>query len=250
MSDDIVSDVIAVAGVDGCPGGWIAVWREFGSDGSHGPAEFLTSARLEELVEALPQVSVFAIDMVMGLPERAENRQAEKAVRPLLGARQSSVFSIPSRNAVFCEDYREACAMALKTSEPPRKVSKQAFYLFPKIRELDGLLSSALEQRFFEVHPELAFWRFNDEAPMALPKKVKSRANPAGLDERRDLLVSKLGFDRAFLDQTPPKRAGRDDFLDAAINCAMAERIAKGHARPFPESFQRDARGLRMAIWA
>lgn len=163
--------------------------------------------------------------------------------------RQSSVFTVPSRPAVYEEDYWAACALAEQTSQPPKKVSKQCFYLFPKIREIDGLMTPELEKRVFEVHPELAFWRLNGEAEMSLPKKVKSRANPVGLDQRRDLLVSQ-GLPRAFLDQKPPRGCGRDDLLDAAANSLIAERILLGQAEPFPEDFRRDERGLRMAIWA
>ncbi|MCC2114005.1 MAG: DUF429 domain-containing protein, partial [Hyphomicrobiales bacterium] len=130
----------------------------------------------------------------------------------------------------------------------PRKVSKQCFNLFPKIREVDAVMTPAQESRIYEVHPELAFWRLNGGAPMALPKKVKSRPNPDGLAERRALLCHN-GYEAAFL-ENPPKGAGADDLLDAAVNAVIAERIAAGLAEPFPREFSRDDRGLRMAIWA
>lgn len=110
-------------------------------------------------------------------------------------------------------------------------------------------MTPELETRVHEVHPELAFWRLNGGAEMSLPKKVKSRANPHGLDQRRDLLVSK-GLPGEFLDQRPPRGCGRDDLLDAAANSLIAERIFRGEAEPFPKDFRRDERGLRMAIWA
>jgi predicted RNase H-like nuclease len=83
----------------------------------------------------------------------------------LLGARQSSVFSVPSRAALEAGDYREACGIALATSDPPRKVSRQLFMLVPKIREVDTWLHDHMADagRVFEVHPEVAFlaaqWR-------------------------------------------------------------------------------------------
>ena len=49
-----------------------------------------------------------------------------------------------SRSAVLAEDYRAACAAALATSDPPRKIARQAFMLFPKVRELDALMTPAL----------------------------------------------------------------------------------------------------------
>ncbi|ADZ68769.1 hypothetical protein SL003B_0334 [Polymorphum gilvum SL003B-26A1] len=198
-----------------------------------------------------PTLSILAVDMPVGLPERAGvgGRRAEAAVRRHLGPRQSSVFSVPSRAAVACTDYRQACGVALQTSDPPRKVSRQAFHLFAKIREIDALMVPALETRVYEVHPELAFWRLNGEQPMSRPKKIGNRPSPDGLDERAALL-ERNGFDPALLRQRPPKGAARDDLIDAAANCVIAERIALGMARPFPEDFDRDGRGLRMAIWA
>lgn len=237
-----------VAGVDGCKSGWVAVLRNL-----EAPADLRLALVpvFAGLLDHDPFLSLIAVDMPIGLPEiiRPAGRGPEKAARRHLGERQSSVFSVPSRAAVYETDYREACTVAQRTSEPPRKVSKQCFYLFPKIREIDALMTPELEERVFEVHPELAFWRLNGGKEMSLPKKVKSRANPTGLDQRRDLLVSK-GLPASFLDQTPPKGCGRDDLLDAAANSLIAERCLNGTAEPFPDPFARDERGLRMAIWA
>jgi predicted RNase H-like nuclease len=237
-----------VAGVDGCKAGWIAVIRNLDDPAE---LELIVVPTFAGLVGFTPHLAVIAVDMPIGLPDRIGpgGRGPEKAARKHLGMRQSSVFTVPARAAVYEDDYVKACDTALETSEPPKKVSKQCFFLFPKIREIDTLMTPELETRVHEVHPELAFWRLNGEAEMSLPKKVKSRANPAGLDQRRDLLVSK-GLPREFLDQTPPRGCGRDDLLDAAANSLIAERIFRGEAEPFPKDFQRDERGLRMAIWA
>ncbi len=239
---------VRVAGVDGCKAGWIAVIRQLTEPVEVRLAVFSSFA---EVLNYSPTISVIAVDMPIGLPDRigAGGRGPEKAARRHLGERQSSVFAVPSRAAVYAEDYAQACKISQMTSEPPKKVSKQAFYLFPKIREIDGLMTPELEARVYEVHPELAFWRLNNCEAMSLPKKIKSRANGPGLDQRRDLLVS-CGLGRDFLDQKPPRGCGRDDLLDAAANCLIAGRIASGSAEPFPNDFQRDGKGLRMTIWA
>lgn len=237
-----------IAGVDGCPAGWIAVMAPE-NDLSRPQVRIVPA--LADLMTAEPRLEVLAVDMPMGLPEltRPGGRGPESAVRPLLGERQSSVFSIPSRRAVYAQEYRQACAEALETSEPPRKVSKQAFYLFPKIRELDALLLAGEEARLFEVHPEVAFWRLNGDAAMRLPKKIKGRVNPDGMAERRDVL-RRFGLPGNVLEQPAPRGAAADDFLDASVNLLIAGRILRGEARPFPAEPGRDARGLRMAIWA
>jgi len=237
-----------LAGVDGCPSGWAVVWRRL--DGDDAPA-FSVAADFVAVLDDPRQPEIVAVDMPIGLPDRVGKggRGPEAAVRPLLGERQSSVFSVPSRAAVMASDYAAACRIALATSEPPRKVSKQCFHLFPRIREIDALMTPALEARVFECHPELAFWRLNGEKPMALAKKVKSRASPAGIAERTALLA-RHGYDAAWLAQDLPRGVGRDDFIDAAALALIAGRIAQGAAQPFPPRPARDGKGLRMAIWA
>ena len=236
-----------VAGVDGIRGGWIAAFHPAGDAGA---AILRTFSRFADILNAPEAPEVIAVDMPIGLPERiaGSGRAAEKAVRSLLGPRQSSVFSTPARAAVMEDDYRAACTLALAASDPPKKISKQAFNIFPKIREIDGLMTPALEDRVFEVHPELAFWRLNGGEPMALPKKVKSRANPEGIAERAGLL-SRFGYDPKLFERALPG-SGLDDMVDACACAAIAERILNGLATPFPPDPPRDAKGLRIAIWA
>jgi len=238
-----------VAGVDGCPSGWVAAFLR--TDLSDARLRLLP--RFVDVPAALEAPVVIAIDIPIGLPERAGygGRAAENAVRPLLGARQSSVFSVPSRSAIAAHDYGEACSIALATSEPPRKVSKQLFMLAPKIREVDAALraDATLAHRVFEVHPEVAFWRLNGEMALSEPKKVKSRPYEPGLALRRKLLIS-AGLPGAAVEASPPKGAGPDDLIDALACAAVARRIHAGEARPFPEPPERDAFGLTMAIWA
>ena len=164
-------------------------------------------------------------------------------------------FSIPSRAAVYAGEgldegpaYAAACAVALATSDPPKKVSKQGFHLFPKIRELDRLLTPELARRVFESHPEVAFTVLNG-GPLTLPKKVRSRPNPPGLDLRRDLLAAH-GLGRALTAARPPRGAGPDDLLDACVLALVAARVLAGRARSWPEIPGRDVRGLPIAITA
>ena len=240
---------IWLAGVDGCRAGWVVA---FVRADLH-VARVRLLPRFADLPAAPEASAVIAIDIPIGLPERTGygGRAAENAVRPLLGARQSSVFSVPSRSAIAAQDYREACRIALATSEPPRKVSKQLFMLAPKIREVDAVLRAdmALAQRVFEVHPEVAFWRLNGEAALSEPKKVKSRPYEPGLALRRKLLTG-AGLPAAVVEASPPTGAGADDLIDALACAAIAQRIHAGVARPFPEPPERDAFGLTMAIWA
>ncbi|MEJ5020423.1 DUF429 domain-containing protein [Ochrobactrum vermis] len=240
----MTSPATVFAGVDGCPRGWIAV---IGGESGLRTEVFASFAAL---LRSLPDGAIIAVDMPIGLPEK-DGRAAERAARAHLGQRQSSVFSIPPRAAVYAEDYRESCALSLERTDPPRKVSRQAFGLFPKICEVDELLrcDAGLAARVIESHPELAFAALNGMKAMSLPKKIKSCVNPDGMAERRALL-QRCGLPEDFLKGPVPRGAKEDDFLDACAMYLVAGRYTRGEARPHPDHVEHDAFGLRMAIWA
>lgn len=238
-----------LAGVDGCRNGWlVALLRPEGAE-----VRVRLVARFADLLAVAEAPSVIAVDIPIGLSQRVGigGRAAENAVRPLLGARRSSVFSVPSRSAIYARDYGDACRIAQATSDPPRKVSKQLFNIAHKIRETDEALrgSATAAARVFEVHPELAFWRLNGGQPLREPKKVKGRCHEPGLALRRGLLIA-AGLTGETVNAATQQGAGADDLLDALACAVIARRIHAGAAQPFPDPPPRDAFGLRMAIWA
>jgi predicted RNase H-like nuclease len=240
----MMSNDIWLAGVDGCRVGWMVAFVR----PSNGDVRLRVVPQFAAIATAPEAPALIAVDMPIGLPKHIGpgGRGPERAVRALLGQRQSSVFPVPSRDAVYAPTYLDACRIALATSVPPRSVQKQLFLIGPKIREVDQALraDAALAARVFETHPELAFWRLNGERPLAFPKKVKP-----GLALRRELLIA-AGLSATAVDAPPPKGAGRDDVLDALACAAIARRIHAGVAQSFPDEPQRDEHGLPMAIWA
>lgn len=240
---------IWLAGVDGCRAGWLAVFVRPQGDA----ARMALFARFADIATAPEAPAVIAVDIPVGLPARSGRggRAAENAVRPLLGARQSSVFSVPARAAVYAQSYAQARRTALATSDPPRSVAKQLYNIAPKIREVDECLRAdpVLARRVHEVHPELAFWRLNGERALAEPKKVRNRPHPPGLEMRRKLLAG-AGLAPALTQAAPPEGAAADDVLDALACAAIARRIHAGTARPFPDPAPCDDFGLPAAIWA
>jgi predicted RNase H-like nuclease len=236
-----------LAGVDGCPVGWIvALVRD-------DAVRVRIVPRFADITGAPEAPAVIAVDIPIGLPDRIgpEGRGPERSVRPLLGQRQSSVFSVPARSAIYAGEYRAACTAAFATSEPPRAVSKQLYMITPKIREVDTLLreNPALVGRVRESHPEVAFWRLNGERALTEPKKVKGTPYPPGLVLRRALLIA-AGLPAAVVEAKPPRGAGPDDLLDALACATAARRIRAGQAQSFPATPGHDAFGLPMAIWA
>ncbi len=256
---DMVRD-IWLAGVDGCPAGWIVAFVR--PDGSEVRQRIVNS--FAQILAEPEMPAIVAVDMPIGLPEHSppHGRLPESAVRPLLGDRKSSVFRIPSRSAVYAgagdtpiddrERYFLACAIARETSEDRKAFAKQGFYIFRKIVEIDQFLRSnpSMVRRVFEIHPEVAFWRMNGDRPLNEPKKKKSRLYAPGLELRQRLLVA-AGFSKEAVDLIPAKTsAGADDWLDALACAAIARRLHRKQAKSYPDSPQCDASGLPMAIWA
>jgi len=238
--------MVRIAGVDGCKAGWIAATLDLATNN---PPVLHVVSDFAELLRDGP--ALIAVDMPIGLPDRigGSGRGPEQLVRPLLGQRQSSVFAIPARAAVEAHDYAEACRLALATSQPPRKVSKQGFHLFPRIREIDTLLHAEPDwrERIYEVHPELAFATMRG-TPLIHPKKIGGTVNPAGMAERQALLVA-AGLVPEAVRGRPPKGAAADDALDALAALIVARHILAGRGKPFPDPPGRDSHGLPIAIW-
>jgi predicted RNase H-like nuclease len=239
-----------VAGVDGCRAGWIAALMEAGNPAS---ARIVVAPAFAAIADAPERPAVIAVDMPVGLPDRTKGsgRRPEQLIRPLLGQRQSSVFAIPSRAAVYAEDYGQACALALATSDPPRKVSRQGFGIFPKIREIDALLRARpdLVGTVYEAHPELAFWALNGRRALDQPKKVKGVPYEPGMRLRRALLRQSGLLPDALIASPPPRGAAADDLLDALAGLTVALDLATGGGESFPDPPGRDAHGLPVTIW-
>jgi predicted RNase H-like nuclease len=155
----------------------------------------------------------------------------------------TSVFSPPSRAALEFAEYGKACEMNWGLTG--RKISKQAFGIAPKIREVAGAMCPALESRVFEAHPEAAF------AVVAERAMRHRKSTREGRAERWAVLRRILG-DLPASPALPDSLRGYchiEDYADALVCAWTAARIAAGKAVSMPEEPPRDANGLRMAIW-
>ncbi|WP_332681876.1 serine/threonine dehydratase [Bosea sp. (in: a-proteobacteria)] len=246
-----------VAGVDGCKAGWIAA---FCDAGFKNPPVIKVFREFASILKDDLTPSIIAVDMPIGLPDWIEGRGRgpEDAARAVLGRRRGSVFSIPSRAAVYAVDrpvvgmgdiaisHAAACGLARATSTLKAGFSRQAFMILPKIREIDRLLQAAPQHRhrIREIHPEVAFWSMNHGRPLRFGKK-----HPAGEMERIALLRTQ-GLAEAWMLPAPPKGARRDDQIDALAALVVARHIAAGRGKPFPDPPGRDSHGLPIAIWS
>lgn len=231
-----------VAGVDGCKGGWVAVFRH--AKTGHNFARFAET--IAEIVDAPERPAWIAIDMPMGFADDAlkGGRDCEKAARAILGpaGRASCIFSAPCRGALAAKDYPAANARNRKAADIG--LSKQAWNLFPKMREVDALLRARPDVPIFESHPELCFGRLAGAPLRAAKKTAEGRA-------QRLALLAKEGFGDLpeWLDQFPRKLVAPDDVIDAAVVCLTALRRAKGAAERLPVQAPKDRYGIEMAIW-
>jgi predicted RNase H-like nuclease len=223
-------------GLDGCKAGWVMVsWS--GDPGAAPQANIIPDIR-----SALDtRAGHIGVDMPIGFPADTA-RSCEALARQYIGPRRSSVFPVPCREAVMADDYRKACDInALILG---KKFSKQAFMLFPKMREIDAAITPQLQSRISEVHPEVAFCVMNNARPLQHAKKTAE-----GAEQRRALLTAG-GFplDRLQHPHWKTSQAADDDILDACACCWSAQRIATGDHLTFPATAEFDARGLRMQI--
>jgi len=224
---------LIVAGADGCRTGWVICRRD--TDGT------LDISVVKALAEACEGLSILAVDMPFGLLDapRPGGRPCEQEARALLPGKTSSVFPSPCRPALTCTTYARANATSKKLGIG---LTRQAFHIFPKMRELDELLRTRHELRgvVHEAHPELAFARMNGGQPVLAKKR-----QPEGYAVRHRLLA-KHGFTTK-VDRLPG--AARDDILDAIACCRTATLIANGAATCLGPAKERDRHGLPMNIW-
>ena len=195
----------------------------------------------------LPQATV-CIDIPIGLSCDGF-RACDRAARQLLGKRSSSVFPVPPRLALSPKSYEEINLASKALCG--KGVSKQAFYLLPKIREAEALLLSADRDGldWLETHPELCFSSFNGSVPMEGNKKTE-----AGFRERKSVLARHIPARtidrllRSLMASVPRAQCARDDMVDALV-CGLVARLdatGRGCLPPGTQDF--DEVGLPMRI--
>lgn len=227
-----------VVGVDGCPNGWVAILY----DVEAGTVVPKVHPSFEDVLAAYSDAIAIGVDIPIGLSENGA-RRCDVDARRVLGPRRSSVFPAPDPRVIDVASYQEALDLSRKATG--KGISKQGFAIYPKVAEVNRVLTPSFQNRVFEVHPEVSFWALAGGRPMSHSKK-----KPEGYEERRSLLMNELGFDiysrKEALGIARP--AGADDILDAIVAAWTARRRAEGHAGRLPSDPPIDAKGLRMEI--
>lgn len=227
-----------VIGVDGCPGGWIAViWG-----GGRAESKFFALGDFAKIIDE--DAAMIAVDMPIGFPDH-HGRAADQEARRTLSPFGSRVFSVPCRDAVHAANWTEAIRIN-KLNSNGVSVTPVTNAIRPRMQEVDCVMMPSLELRVREVHPEVTFFELNDRQPIAEKKKTKEG------EWRRQELLRKQGFPVLDLDAQPYRKSlvGRDDIIDACAAAVSALRIVQGLAVHYPKEELRDRKGLLMRIHA
>jgi len=232
-----------IASADGCKRGWILA-RCKGWPPTETPALEI-HPDFGAVIGATATCEIVVVDMPIGLPEAGCRACDEEAKKYLGGQAHSRVFYAPPRATLDVTDWKEF--VTIHRGANGRGLSKQAFGLLAKLRDVDAAMTPALQERVREFHPELA-WRH------LAGHLLSSKHTAAGSLERLRLLrylVPALDD----LDKDYPGAAAKaalDDVLDALVGLWVAARIAAGgrNAQRLPANDPpKDTRVLRMEIW-
>ncbi len=225
-----------MAGIDGCRGGWLAILGKFTPEKGCFTGEDIYLTKSIEEIFSFPAL-VFAIDMPLGLPLRfsPKGRLCDRLARQMLGPRRASIFTPPPREALSFNNYQKLRAKGIR-------ISKQSFYLIPKIRALRAALKGPVKDKVFETHPELIFKTLAGET-------IPSKHTAEGLAKRLELLLSLGLFKSLKSNWEKIKACYRRDLIDAYACLLVAKRIFCGEAKVIPEDPPRDDEGLPLAIW-
>ena len=229
-----------IAGADGCRAGWICVTQ----DQDTGVIRSGVYPDANALIFQEPEPVVLALDIPIGLSEAGPRLCDQEARKHLAPLRHSSTFSPSIRSALHAETRAEASTLMQLTDG--RRVSVQAWGIVPKIREVDAILCAEpqLQGRVREGHPEVSFWAWNRNRPMAFAKRTR-----AGREER--VRQVRRSFRNAFESIRCLYRVSDvadDDILDALALLWTAERIECGISEGLPQKPPTDEAGLRMEI--
>ncbi len=229
-------------GIDGCRAGWLAVTLDAGRE------SWTLLSTSDELEKHLREFDCTFIDIPIGLSEDEHVRMCDFLLRRVLGPEYaSSVFSPPVRSAFLTTDYKAACD--INEAKTGKRITKQAWNITPKIRQVDDILAGNPEliRTVFESHPELLFKKLNRQREKPARKKTDE-----GIRARKELLAradkrSGVLFDE-MRESLQKSEAKDDDLLDAIVLALMAAQTPFRPIRTLPMPPQTDSRGIPMAI--
>lgn len=227
----------AVAGMDGCRGGWVCCG--IGGDGG------VAFSLLERFGRAGPGCGFCCVDMPIGLSDRGV-RTPDTAAKRVLGRWNARVFLTPARGVFACSDYVEANQRSRALSG--KGLSKQMWHIMPKIREVDDALREEplLAGVVRECHPEICFWGLG--GGVIGPNKKTPEGSAARLAVLDRFVPGAADLAADGLRSLPKGAAKADDLVDAMVCAVTAAGVRDRSLRTLPERPERDGCGLAMEM--
>ncbi|WP_089718878.1 DUF429 domain-containing protein [Candidatus Entotheonella palauensis] len=232
-----------LAGVDGCRSGWVVALARLAPNHRLHRLQFIVCPHFKAVLSLAPTPEIMAIDIPIGLLDSPQpgGRDCDQLARRLLRRRSSSVFSPPSRLVLPATHYDQVRGHGM---------SRQAFGILPKIREVDDLITPDAQDTVYEAHPELAFMKLAG-APMQHNKKTADGREERlqALRRTSDPVYASLpsALQRA-LRTYKRTQVAYDDLLDACVLLKTCYHLAMCQAQRLPTTPVLDAKGLRMEI--
>jgi predicted RNase H-like nuclease len=188
-------------------------------------------ATMTDLLDSRPPFEFIALHCPIGLlpTPTPGGRACDREARKLLGRRRgAAIVTPPTRSAV--EDPSGQGLSAVVRSQLGR------------IREVQRDVASYHQRSVFEVHPELGFFRLNDDQPLRYGKTTH-----LGIEERLKILRDRMpGLDRVL--DNRPERVKLPALLDACVDLWTARRIAARAVTRLPDVPEWNEDGLRMEL--
>lgn len=197
---------------------------------------------MTDLASFLDTGAFALIDTPIGFVPGPQSRDVEVAMRGYLKGKASSVFPTPCRMALAEQVYFDASFV--NEQALGKRLPKQTFMLFPKMREIDAAVQRIGQFRLREGHPEVSF------AAMAGAPVLSKKRQPAGQAERVQLLSGEGLPATSLLAAITRGKMTPDDILDAAAMWWSADRFVAGRHLTLPPVPTRDSVGLEMSVVA
>lgn len=224
-------------GVDGCKGGWIAAVLQ------DGKLQINKYDSMKTILSMYPEFDEFLIDMVIGLPSNGAHVRPDAEARRLIPGRTSTIFAVPSRQAVYADTEEEQVEENKKALG--KGLAKQTMAIIPKIRELDSFLNTEIQYKnvIKESHPEVCFARLNGAVIMT------KKSYYEGMSERIHILKKFIDIDdNLVLTKAKELKCNADDIVDTICLSVSANLEYQGKGETIPAEPMMDNNGLVMRM--